>query len=132
MDLKDLTPKNDTVVVTVIHPFEGKVLKNEDGTDMTIELYADYSKHYKEELHRQTNVKLKRMQKKGVVDMTAQQIEESALDMMVALTKSWNITYEGDKIPCNSQNVKKLYQELFWLKDQLEEGLAEAKDFTKT
>lgn len=132
MDLKDLTPKTDTIEVTIVHPFEDKVLKNEDGSDMTITLYTEYSKPYKTELHRQTNIKLKRMQKNGgKVEMTAEQIEESAYEMMAAITKEWNITYEGKLIPLTLENAKRVYTELFWLREQLEAAMAEAKDFTK-
>lgn len=132
MDLKDLTPKTDTIEVTIVHPFEDKVLKNEDDSDMTITLYTEYSKQYKAELHRQTNIKLKRMQKNGgKVDMTAEQIEESAYEMMAAITKEWNITYEGKLLPLTLENAKMVYTELFWLREQLEAAMADAKDFTK-
>jgi hypothetical protein len=36
MDLKDLTPNLDDIVVEIKHPSTGDVLKNDDGTNMTI------------------------------------------------------------------------------------------------
>ena len=47
MDLKDLTPKTDEIVVTIKHPVSGEVLKNDDSSDMVITVYAPHSKEYK-------------------------------------------------------------------------------------
>ena len=47
MDLKDLTPNLDDVVVEIKHPSTGDTLKNDDGTVMTITVLAPHSKEYK-------------------------------------------------------------------------------------
>lgn len=131
MDLKDLTPKSDTVDIELFHPNTGKVLKNEDGSAMTISLYLPHSKEHKAAVHKQTNSKLKKMQKGGKIDITAEEIDESTYDLMADITHSWNVTYDGKQPKLTRNTAKKLYQEVFWIRSQLEAGLEDALDFGK-
>lgn len=129
MDLKDLTPTSDTVEVEIRHPSTGKVLKNEDESNMTICMYLPHSKEHKAALHKQTNSKLKRVQKSGKVDITAEELDESTYELMADITHSWNITYEGTQPKLTKNTAMKVYKDVFWIKTQLEEGLEDAMDF---
>lgn len=130
MDLFDLTPTEDTIEITLVHPNTEEVLLNEDGTPMTIEVYAPYSKEYKAAMHKQTNLQLKKAKvgsKK--VELRAEDLEASNLELLVDVTKSWNITYKNEKPSLDK--VAEVYQTVFWIKDQIERGLEETLDFTK-
>lgn len=129
MDLKDLTPKSEIVEVEIKHPSTGKVLQNEDGSNMTICLYLPHAKEHKAAVHKQTNSKLKRVQKTGKVDITAEELDDSTYELMADITHSWNITYEGDQPKLTKDTAKKVYQDVFWIKTQLEEGLEDAMVF---
>ena len=131
MDLKDLTPKSDVVEVAICHPGTGEALLNDDKTPMTITMYAPHSKEYKSVLHHQTNKRLKQAQGKKKVDITAESIEEATLEVLVKATKSWNITYDGKKPKLTPALCKEVYTQLFWIKDQIEEAIADSVDFTK-
>lgn len=131
MDLKKLTPSSDTVDITLVHPSTQEPLTNEDKSEMIITMYAPYSKHYKSILHEQTNKRLKQAQGKKKIDVTAESIEEATLDVLVKATKSWNITYDG-KTPNYSEKVaREIYEDVFWIKDQIEEAVSDSMDFTK-
>jgi hypothetical protein len=131
MDLLDLTPKEDTIEVVLKHPNTEEVLLNEDKSPMTIELHATHSKAYKAAVHIQTNKQLKKVKGKGNKDfaLTAEDLEESSLDILVKATKSWNITYGGEKPKLTK--APEIYEKVFWIKDQIEEVLNSSLDFTK-
>lgn len=131
MDLKDLTPKSDVVVVEIKHPSTGDVLKNDDKSPMTITMFAPHSKEYKKVLHEQTNKRLKQMQSKKSQDITAEDLEEAALEALAKTTKEWNITFGGEQPKLTVAKAKEIYDEVFWIKSQLEEAVANSLDFMK-
>jgi len=129
MDLLDLTPTNDTVEIILKHPNTDEDLKNDDKTPMVITMYAPHSKQYKAAMHEQTNKQLKKSKGGKKIDVTAEELEDSSLDVLVKATKEWNITYKG-KVPPLTK-AKEVYQEVFWIKNQIEEALSDFLDFTK-
>lgn len=131
MDLKSLAPKTDIVEVTIKHPTTEEVLKNEDGSEMVITLYAPHSTVYKDYRFEVTNEKLVDYQKKGKdFQIDAREIETDGINLLAAVTKSWNITYDGKQPKVTEKLARKVYDELFWIRPQLEEGLANSLDFT--
>ena len=131
MDLLDLTPKSDEIVVAIKHPATGEVLKNDDKSDMTITIYAPHSKEYKKVLHEMTNKRLKKMQQKGKNEITAEEIEEATLDTLAKTTKGWNITYGGEVPKLTVAKAKEIYDSVFWIKAQIEEAIESSLDFMK-
>ena len=132
MDLMNLKPTSDTVEVTLVHPNTGDTLKNDDKSDMTITLYANHSKEHKAAMHEQTNKRLKTMQSgKKKVEFKSEELEEATLTLLSKVTADWNITYGGEKPKLTVAKAKGLYNEVFWIKDQIEEALADSLDFTK-
>jgi hypothetical protein len=129
MDLKDLTPKSDTIEVEIKHPITGEALKNDDDTPMTITLHATHSKDYKSVMHEQTNRRLKAASATGKVDITSEELEENTLEVLAKATKSWNLTFGGEKPELTVDAAKKLYTEVFWIKDQLDEGISNSMGF---
>tara|TARA_R110000868_G_scaffold161766_1_gene392637 strand:- start:1237 stop:1635 length:399 start_codon:yes stop_codon:yes gene_type:complete len=131
MDLINLKPTSDTVEVTLNHPNTGDALLNDDGTPMVIVLHATHSKEYKKIMHEQTNKRIKAMQGGKKSEITAQDIEEASLTQLSKATASWDITYGGEKPKLSITKAKEIYDEVFWIRDQLEGALAESLDFTK-
>jgi len=131
MDLMNLKPTSDTVEVKLVHPNTGDVLKNDDKTPMTITVYASHSKEHKAAMHEQTNKRLKAMQGNKKIDFKSEEIEEATLTLLSKVTADWNVTYGGEKPKLTVTKAKELYGEVFWIKDQIEEALADSLDFTK-
>jgi len=131
MDLKNLTPTSDTVDVTIVHPTSFDVLTNDDDTPMVITVYAPHSKEYKAAVHEQTNKRLKQAQNKKKVEITAEDLEDATLDLLAKTTKGWKITYGGSKPKFSIAKAKEIYAEVFWIRDQIEEAVANSLDFTK-
>ena len=131
MDLKDLTPKSDDIVVEIKHPANGETLNNDDKSPMTITIFAPHSKEYKKVLYEQTNKRLKQMQSKKTQDITAEDLEEASLEALAKTTKEWNITYGGEQPKLTVAKAKQIYDEVFWIKAQIEEATANSLDFMK-
>jgi hypothetical protein len=133
MDLKDLVPTTDTILVTIKHPSTFEPLVNKDGSEMTIALWAPHSKEYKSVMHDQTNIRLQKMQAKGgrkATGITAEEMEVDTLKMLAKTTKEWNITFGGVKPKLTVDAAKEVYREVFWIKAQIEEALEESDVFT--
>lgn len=131
MDLKDLTPSSDTVEVAVVHPATLEPLANEDGSPMTITMYAPHSKKYKAAVHEQTNKRLKKAQSKNGFDFTAEDLDEATLDLLAKTTKEWSITFGGEQPKLTLSKAKEVYSEVFWIKDQIEGAVSNSLDFMK-
>ena len=130
-DLRDFTPKSDEIVVEIKHPINKEPLMNDDGTPMTIVIYAQHSKVYKKVQRELINKRLKEAQESGSKEIDYEQLEEAALELMVKSTKSWNITYEGKKPKLTEAKARQIYDEVFWIKAQIEEAAAASLDFMK-
>lgn len=131
MDLKDLTPKNDTVTVEIKHPVTNEKLLNEDDSVMTITLYAPHTKEYKRVLWEVTDQRLKEAAKNGRIEVKSEDLENQSLDSLAKTTKEWNITFDKAMPECNYENAKSVYTEVFWIKDQIEFAMSNYLDFLK-
>jgi len=97
MDLMNLKPTSDTVEVVLKHPSTLDDLTKDDGSGMTITLHASHSKEYKKVVHDQQDRRIKMMQKKAKTQITAQDIERDAIELLAKVTADWNITYGGEQ-----------------------------------
>jgi len=134
MDLMNLIPTTDTIDVVITHPSTYEPLTNEDGTEMTITVYAPHSKEYKAAVHEQTNIRLKQMQAKGNRNnntITAEELEVATVKMLAKTTKDWSITFGGEQPKFTVEAAKKLYEDVFWIKDQIEEAVSTSEVFTQ-
>jgi hypothetical protein len=130
----NLIPTTDTIDVVITHPNTYEPLTNEDGTEMTITVYAPHSKEYKAAVHEQTNIRLKQMQSKGNRNnntITAEELEVATVKMLAKTTKDWSITFGGEQPKFTVEAAKKLYEDVFWIKDQIEEAVSTSEVFTQ-
>ena len=91
MDLKNLIPASDTVVIEL--EYKGNALTNEDGTPMTVEVYLPHAKEYKETRHRQSDFIIS----KGEQKLKSAEYEDLGYSFIVDTTKGWNITFGEDE-----------------------------------
>lgn len=133
MDLMNLIPTTDAIEVVIKHPSTFEPLLNDDGTEMTITVFAPHSKEYKTAVHEQTNIRLKQMQKGGRNNntITAEELEAAGIKMLAKTTKDWNITFDGEQPKFTVASAQKLYEKVFWVREQIEEAVAETEVFTQ-
>lgn len=131
MDLKDLTPKSDTVVVELKHPATFEPLLNEDDSPMTVTLYAPHTKEHKTVLWAVTDERLKNAAKSGKIEVKSEDLELQSIESLAKTTKEWNITFDSEQPDLTYEKAKQIYTEVFWVKDQLETALSSYMDFLK-
>jgi len=125
MDLSKTIPTNDTIVVEL--EFNGEVIKNDDGTPMTIEVYLPHSKEYRTARHGQTDTLIEKKTER----LKSAEAEELGVEFLAKTTKDWNITFGGEKPKLTVVKAKEVYSTVLWVGDIIAQKVEEAKGFTK-
>lgn len=109
----------------------GERLQTKEGDPITITLLGADSKPFQRLQHKQTTNRLnKRVSRGGRIKITGEELEEDAMDILVACTKSWkNIVYEGQELECNAINIRMLYERLPWIREQVDEFINDRSNF---
>lgn len=130
MDLMNIGKTKETTDVTLYNPVNSEVLTNEDGSEMTITVHGPYSKKYKSIAHAQQNRRLQKAQRTGgKLNLSAEEIEASALDLLIKCVDGWNITLGGEKPDCTEAKVREVFEALPWVREQVDAALGDAQAF---
>jgi hypothetical protein len=129
MDLLDIGKTKDTTEVTLYHPVTSEVLTNKDSSPMTITVHGPYSKKYKSIAHAQQNRRLAKAQRGGKMTLSAEEIESSAMELLVQCVADWSITLGGEKPKCTEAKVREVFTNMPWVKDQVDAALGDAQAF---
>lgn len=116
-DLNDLIPDKDTITVEI--KFKGEVLKNDDDSPMTVEVYLPHTKEYKKAKHDQADVVIN----KGKEKFTSAEYEQMGIDLLSKITKSWNITMGGKNPKLTIAKAKEVYEKFPIVGEQVQEAL---------
>ena len=130
MDLMNIGTTKETTDVTLYNPVNSEILTNEDNSEMTITIHGPYSKKYKTISHAQQNRRLMKAQRTGgKLNLTAEEIEASALDLLVKCVDGWNITLSGEMPECKEAKVREVFEALPWVREQVDAALGDAQAF---
>jgi hypothetical protein len=129
-DLLAIGKTKETTDVTLYNPITSEVLTNDDGSEMTVTVHGPYSSKYKSISHQQQNRRLQKAQRTGgKLNLSAEEIEASALDLLVKCVADWNITLGGEKPECNESKVREVFTDLPWVREQVDAALGDAQAF---
>jgi hypothetical protein len=121
MDLSEIVAS--TNVVEIKHPATAEPI------GLKITLRATSSKEVREVQRRMLNENLKNRGR----TLTAEKVEANRLDVLVAATQAWDwageLTFKGAKPEFNAENVRKVYKDLSWVKDQVDDALSDDAAF---
>lgn len=130
MDLLNIGKTKETTSVTLYNPVNSEILLNEDRSEMTVTIHGPYSKKYKTISHAQQNRRLMKAQRTGgKLNLTAEEIEASALDLLVKCVDGWNITLGGEQPDCTETKVREVFTDLPWVREQVDAALGDAQAF---
>jgi hypothetical protein len=124
MDLAKLE-MNDTFNVEIVLP---------DGspTDLVIEVCGIDSPLFKKCSLQRQNKSLQGMKRGKQKVMSAEELEQRDYDTIVSCTVGWSGFERGDKaIEFNTENVEAIYREHGFIKDQVNEAIADRVNFMK-
>lgn len=130
-DLFNMIPTDDTIVVELKHPVTEEILTKDDGKPMTITVYAPHSSVYKSQMHEQTNKRIQKAAKGKKVTFTAEELENTTLELLAKTTKDWSIQLNGKSPKYSVGEAIELYAKLPWLKQQVLEAQEDYTAFLK-
>ena len=131
MDLSTLLPTSDTITVILKHPVTDDVLMKDDGTEMSVTVYAPHSKEYKAAIREQTNKRIQKAQKNKKITFTAEEIDTASVELIAKTTKDWDLIFNKKQLKFSVAEATDLYQKLPWLKDQVIEAQEDYTSFLK-
>ena len=124
-DLKSLIPTNNTIVINLL--IDDEVIKNDDGTPMTVEVYLPHSKEYRDARHAQADKMIDSRQER----LKSAEAEEMTFDFLAKTTKTWDITFDGKKPNFSVAKAKEIYEKLTWIPELILTEVDKSKSFTK-
>jgi len=133
MDLMNIGTTKETTTVTLYHPVTSEALLNEDSSEMTVTVHGPYSKKYKVLSNAQQNRRLQKAQRTGgKMNLTVEEIEASATDLLIKCIDGWNITLNGEMPECKEAKVREVFEAMPWFKEQVDAAVGDAQAFLET
>lgn len=133
MDLSQLESINaaeEGAELELRSPVDGSPLFNDEtGEPWTIRVLGMDSSRYQDVRHKLAN---RRLQKRGRggIKMTAQEIEAGDLELICEITLGWSgITLNKEPFEFTKPNVRQLYTNWPWIREQVEEFIADRANF---
>lgn len=125
-DLADLSPAADTVEVEVFDP------RTRRGTGIFITVASKDSDRYKKKLREQINRRFKQMGRRIAVQMTAEENEAEALELLVVVTTAWRgVVYKGTELELSEANARMLYENVPVIREQVEDAINDRGNFMR-
>lgn len=123
------------------HPVTGVPLLDEslksdehpDGAPVTITLLGVDSPEYQALDRRLRNRRLAETGRRGAqVKLTAEQIDNEAVQMLAALTVGWqNVGFGETKLEFSREAAASLYKKVPWIREQVDEFVADRGNFLR-
>jgi beta-galactosidase/beta-glucuronidase len=114
-------------VMTIMHPQIGTPMVNDDASPMTITVYGSDGEKV-QAARRAAEDRARKLRR--TTTKTAKEDEDESLDLIIAATASWNVTFDGEKKPCTPENLRAAYRRFPWLTKQVVRHMAEEANFT--
>jgi hypothetical protein len=110
-----------------VRDINGRPAYQEDGSPITITLLSDDA----EVLQRQARAAInRRLSNPSKMRVRVEDLEEEALDKLAVATVAWSgIKRNGEPVACDFQEVRKLYAEHRWLREQVDSFVGERANF---
>jgi hypothetical protein len=112
--------------LTLLHPTTGL------PTDIRIHLAGIDSQRYRDFERKVSNRRLKQAFRRGGPRhvVTREELDEEAIDLLVACTLGWeNMVEAGKEQECTSENAKRIYTEYTWIREQVDAFIGDRSNF---
>lgn len=106
------------------HPVTGEPLLTDDGKPLIIRVLGADSREFRQTMSR---ISMKNVGKKR---QTLEGAETNAIELLASVTTGWsNIVYNGEPLKFTPENVRKLYRERKWIREQVDVFIADRGNF---
>lgn len=107
-----MTAQDQGAVMEVVDPRTGQVARGADGNPVTITLLGRYSAKARDTQRKLQNRRLDQARRGRSNNMTAEEIEAEANEILVACTVAWSFdSLDGQPFPCNEANARKFWND---------------------
>lgn len=115
----------------LLSPIDDTVLRDEKtGEAVTIKVIGTDSKDYTKVYQKIQDRRIQKRFKKGKTTITAAEMQEEAMDMLVACTKGWkHIEIEGKELAFSEDNARMLYTKFPWVREQVDAFVSDRANF---
>lgn len=131
MDLKNLDMRAAAeagATMTLHHPVTDEILSDAKGNPVTITVLGTDSREFRRKLD---EINRNRQRKRGTPSLV--ESERSAAELLAAVTREWTgIEWDGKVLECTPSNAEMLYRERSWVRQQVDEFVAEVGNFSQT
>lgn len=125
----DLTKSADAgATLEIRHPISDEVLTDKKGNPVTVTLLGSESSAFMNEMKARARKQMGKKVKQPSIEDT---IRDSA-EVLAACTVSWSgMTEGGEDLPCDKATATRLYIKYTWLRQQVDEFIADRENFFK-
>jgi hypothetical protein len=110
--------------LTLVHPKTGERLP------MVITLLGYDSAAYQDAMLDQQRVRFKEMQKSRRREMTPEELDAAALELLVVATRAWRgMKLDGTELACTPENARTVYRRFPWIREQANEAIGDRANF---
>lgn len=119
--------------LVLTHPISRQPLRDAEGKEAYIDHYSDDCEIARKH---QRAVTRRRLNQRGRVKLTPEEIEAEAVELLAALTAGWHLVdLKGNRIdiPFSQEKAKALYANpaVSWLREQLDESASDRANFSQ-
>ena len=124
--------------IELLHPTSG------EKTGVFIKVLGKHSTLFRELVRERGNKRVKMesyaaRRGKPLEPRTAEQLEADAIELLTACTLGWDcgdesqqvIPFNGEDLPFNVPNVKRVYTERIWVREQIDNAIGDLENFIK-
>lgn len=113
-------------VLEVLHPTANTPL------GIKITLAGVDSDLYRRTINKNVNKRVQRMKPGQSLPFTAEEQEESSLELLAICTLGWeNVVVDGEAIPHSKENAKELYARFPWIREQVDMFIGDRANFLR-
>jgi len=111
---------------------DGTLLYDEESKEpVTITLMGADSNLFTSARHQMLTKRLKKqLGRRNQLHLTAEEMDNETLDILVKCTLSWeHIVVSAARPPCTAENVRNLYRTYPWIREQVDEFIGDRSNF---
>jgi len=132
MDLESINPAKFAArgqKLHLRHPVTDELLHNEDGEPITITLLGRDAPEYRRFMRNTANAAMRKGKNNRA---SIEQLEQQSADLLAAVTVAWeNVVLEGEALECTPDNAARVYRELPFVREQVDEFVEDRSNFLK-
>lgn len=119
-----------TATLKLEDPISGGILKNEDGTEWSIDLLSLDSDEFRKAQRAIADQQIQKATATGRIRLDVDQIDNSLVETLVACTKGWQgLEENGAKIVFSAAEARRVYIEHPWLREQVNQFVTTRANF---